>query len=137
MTKATVKSSGMGKAIGSIEKHSLCKDTPNEAAIKERVQLIKDTWNAKVKAQKIVSDGSIPAEAPKRPPEAASTPPVAKKAKTTSEDTKKSSFSSLLKKVSGPSKVVAESPKAEAMNGTSAMVSQMPNGGGNSPKGRV
>jgi hypothetical protein len=57
VTKSIVKESGMGKAIGSIEKHRLCAGTLNEAGIKERVKQIKETWNTSVKALKdTVSD---------------------------------------------------------------------------------
>lgn len=52
VTKSIVKQSGMGKAIGSIEKHSICAGTPNESAIMDRVQGIKKAWNASVKARK-------------------------------------------------------------------------------------
>jgi hypothetical protein len=52
VTKSLVKQSGMGKAIGSIEKHSICAGTPNETAIMGRVQEIKAAWNASVKARK-------------------------------------------------------------------------------------
>lgn len=52
VTKSVVKESGMGKAIGSVEKHSLCVNTPNEPAIKLRVKQIKDAWNKSVKALK-------------------------------------------------------------------------------------
>lgn len=52
VTKSVVLSSGMGKAVGSIEKHKIGEGTPNEEAIKERVQQIKDAWNASVKAMK-------------------------------------------------------------------------------------
>jgi hypothetical protein len=52
VTKLLVKNSGMGKAIGSIEKHPICAGTPNESAIMDRVQKIKTAWNASVKARK-------------------------------------------------------------------------------------
>lgn len=52
VTKSHVKQSGMGKAIGSIEKHPICAGTPNQAAIMDRVQGIKSAWNASVKARK-------------------------------------------------------------------------------------
>lgn len=47
-----MKTSGMGKAIGALEKHKICAGTPNESAIKERSQLIRDSWNSSVKAKK-------------------------------------------------------------------------------------
>lgn len=52
VTKTIVKQSGMGKAIGSIEKHSICAGTPNETAIMDRVHGIKSAWNSSVKARK-------------------------------------------------------------------------------------
>lgn len=52
VTKSIVKQSGMGKAIGSIGKHSMCAGTPNETAIMDRVAGIKSAWNASVKARK-------------------------------------------------------------------------------------
>lgn len=52
VTKSLVKQSGMGKAIGSIEKHPICANTPNQQAIVDRVQQIKTAWNASVKARK-------------------------------------------------------------------------------------
>lgn len=105
----------MGKAIGSIEKHKICVDTPNESAIKERVQAVKDAWHASVKALKSAKAPSEPKTVVKRPIEnPAPSPSSAKKIKT--DEPKKassSSFSSLLKKVSSTSsssfaKVVAE-----------------------------
>lgn len=50
VTKSIVKDSGMGKAIGSIEKHKICAGSPNESAVKERVKKIKAAWNQSVKA---------------------------------------------------------------------------------------
>ena len=52
VTKSLVKESGMGKAIGSIEKNKICAGTPNEIAVKEREKGIKDAWNKSVKALK-------------------------------------------------------------------------------------
>ena len=52
VTKPIVKVSGMGKAVGSIEKHNICLGTPNETTIKEKVQQIKEAWNKSVKALK-------------------------------------------------------------------------------------
>ena len=108
VTKATVKTSGMGRIIGTIEKHSICKDTPNEAAIGERVQQIKEAWNASVKAQKAkeaaAASLSTSSSSNKRAPEeVTSSPSSVKRVKT--EDMKGSSFSSLLKKVSASAKV--------------------------------
>lgn len=99
MTKSTVKDSGMGKAIGSVEKHRLCKDTPNESAIKNRVQQVKDAWHASVKARKpldLAKDGS------KRASDSSPThAPSVKRIKVEIDPKKSSSFSTLLKKVSG------------------------------------
>lgn len=52
VTKSVVKESGMGKAIGSIEKHPICAGTLNETAVRERVDKIKAAWNKSVKALK-------------------------------------------------------------------------------------
>ena len=52
VTKSVVKDSGMGKAIGSIEKHPVCSGTLNETAVRERVEKIKTAWNKSVKALK-------------------------------------------------------------------------------------
>lgn len=52
VTKSVVKNSGMGKAIGQIDKHRICAGTLNEGAIKERVKAIKDAWNKSVKSLK-------------------------------------------------------------------------------------
>lgn len=102
VTKSVVKDSGMGKLIGSIEKHSICKGTPNETAIKERVERVKSSWNASVKARK--AQDATSSQPAKRPAEiAAASPAPAKKPKTSDEPKKtSSSFSSLLKKVSRP-----------------------------------
>lgn len=124
VTKTVVKSSGMGKAIGAIEKHSACKGTPNEAAIIERVANIKEAWQKSVKARKAqapppasnpVASGPPPSAAAQVPPPpavgvaagekrdapsgSASGSSVAKKPKPSTNPT--SSFSSLLAKVSG------------------------------------
>jgi len=129
VTKSVVKDSGMGKAIGSIEKHSKCKDTPNESAIKERVQRVKDEWQASVKARKVktkLKDETV--DSPKRPLElsiSASSPTV-KRTKTGSSTT---AFSSLLKKVSKPAATDAAKkdalekkplPKAETQSSSTA-----------------
>jgi hypothetical protein len=52
VTKEAVKESGMGKAIGSIEKHPICAGTPNEGVIRDRLLDVKNAWNASVKANK-------------------------------------------------------------------------------------
>ena len=103
VTKTVVKGSGMGKAIGSIEKHSKCKGSPNETAISERVQQVKDAWQASVKAKKPNDTLTIKesASSPKRPVEVSAPSPVPKRAKTEPE-LKTTAFSSLLKKVQKP-----------------------------------
>jgi hypothetical protein len=99
VTKSVVKSSGMGRAVGSIEKHKLCAGTPNESAIKERVQAVKDAWQASVKARKS-QDPEPPKPAPKRPaPVDVQSPTSPKRVKTETSTKKFSSISSLLKKV--------------------------------------
>jgi TFIIS helical bundle-like domain len=105
VTKSTIKDSGLGKAIGAIGKHSICKDSPNESAINDRVQKVKDAWNALAKARKPVE---ISKDAVKReaPDELSSTSP-SKKHKTDIEPKKVSSFTNLLKKVSGSPNGVA------------------------------
>lgn len=118
VTKSTIKDSGLGKAIGSIEKQSFCKGTPNEAAIVDRVQKVKSAWSAVVKSQKTAA----PKVAPKRA--AAPTPaPVAKKAKP-SNSVKTNSFSSLLKKVAGPSSASAVAATNHAI-GASAVAAKL------------
>lgn len=52
VTKAAIKDSGMGTTIGTIGKHPICRDTPNEHAIKEKINDLKDSWNSTVKARK-------------------------------------------------------------------------------------
>jgi hypothetical protein len=101
VTKSVVKASGMGKAIGSIEKHNLVVGTPNESAVKNRVQSIKDSWHASVKALKAIDTPVATNTATKRQIESpASSPSSAKRIKVVDESKKVSSFSSLLKKVS-------------------------------------
>mmetsp|Transcript_27438 Transcript_27438/g.65869 ORF Transcript_27438/g.65869 Transcript_27438/m.65869 type:complete len:746 (+) Transcript_27438:1751-3988(+) len=60
VTKSIVKDSGMGKTVGTIEKKSICAGTPNESAIKSRVQAIKDSWKESVKARKEETAASAP-----------------------------------------------------------------------------
>ena len=131
--KTHVKKSGMGKLIGSIEKHAMVKGTPNEAAVSDRVQKVKDAWQASVKARK--ARDAAAAEATKKSEEAAkaaaaaaipkksgevaskkreanstSSPTSAKRTKTV-DSGKSSSLSSLLGRVSGTS---SSGTKAEA-----------------------
>jgi len=96
----------MGKAVGMVTKHSICKGTPNESAINTRVDAIKEAWKASVKALKSLDNTSESRSSTgsKRPPEVASSPVSAKKTKTEPVKTQGSSFSSLMKKVSGPAK---------------------------------
>jgi hypothetical protein len=100
VTKSVVKASGMGKAIGSIEKHSLVVGTPNEEAVKNRVQSIKDSWHASVKVLKGKDTPAATNTAVKRQIESPeSSPASAKRVKVADDSKKVSSFSSLLKKV--------------------------------------
>ena len=57
VSKAVVKDSGMGKAIGSIEKSDTFRGNPNETTIKERVQALKNAWQKSVKAMKVRIEG--------------------------------------------------------------------------------
>lgn len=120
VTKSTVKTSGMGKIIGTIEKHSFCKGTPNEAAIISRVQEIKEAWNKSVKARKaaeVTSDSSNGSNK-RTSADAALSPSATKRVKSDPDAKKTPSFSSLLKKVSGSSKAAAtESPSTAAKKG--------------------
>ena len=103
VTKSIVKESGMGKAVGSIGKHRLIVDSPNKVAITERVNAIKDAWHKSVKVRKDRPQNSTAVasgqpSSTKRALGSHSLPSSpAKKIKT--DDNKKSSFSSLLKKV--------------------------------------
>jgi hypothetical protein len=96
----------MGKAIGTIEKHPMCKGSPNEAAISKRVQDIKEAWNASVKARKAIeSTSEVSITSNKRTNEEINDSQLSsKKPKVSSTGKKSSSFSTLLKKVSGPPK---------------------------------
>jgi hypothetical protein len=107
VNKAAVQDSGMGKAIGIIGKHAMCKGTPNESAIKDRVQQIKDAWHASVKARKPLDTTK---ETVKRVAQEQPSISPAKRHKTDVEQKKSSSFTNLLKKVSGsPNGVVSVS----------------------------
>ena len=59
--KAIVKESGMGKAIGSLAKDKFCRG-PNENAVQERVDQIKDAWHASVKARKVSATPDVKKE---------------------------------------------------------------------------
>jgi hypothetical protein len=151
VTKSIVKESGMGKAIGSIEKHKICADSPNAVAVKERVAKIKSAWHKSVKAlaEKVLA--GIPSQefyfvivtrvlsnlflflapqtpAPKREsePSQLDSHPVAKKART--EEKKPSSFSTLLKKVKPESNPVSE--KSISSDVTEPTTNTTKNGGG-------
>lgn len=124
VTKSVVKESGMGKTIGAVEKHRICKGSPNESVIKERVQKIKDVWNASVKSRK-TDDGSMNAH--KRPLDKEIEQQTTKRVKASEDSKRGTSFSSLLKKVSRASSdksspstatVVAISSDAESTKGT-------------------
>ena len=99
VTKSVVKDSGMGKAVGSIEKHSKCNGTPNESAIKERVQRVKDEWQASVKARK-AKNATESSKRPSDVPLSVSSPTL-KRPKTEARPSS-TAFSTLLKKVSKP-----------------------------------
>lgn len=135
VTKTVVKNSGMGKTIGSIEKHRLCAGTPNESAVKERVQRVKDAWQASVKARKPPDSQSTSGsakEAGKRKVDAVSpsSPSLSAKRVRSVDETKKGSFSSLLKKVSGPKDGKDASPtSSKGSTNVTASGSSPQNGG--------
>lgn len=128
--KATIKDSGLGKAVGAIERHRICKGTPNEAAIKERVQQIKDSWQARVKAQKIqesTTDGTgLKRSLPDSTSVSASASKKAKPSAPTEEVKKVSTFSSLLKKVTASPPAVANGMKDTGSSGTKKTISNVP-----------
>ena len=118
VTKATIKDSGLGITIGTIGKHAICKDTPNEHAIKERINQLKDSWKSSVKARKALEPSkesvkiekskpsSPPSEATKRvAPDSGSPNSSAKRLKTDierkvdAEPKKATLFNSLIKTV--------------------------------------
>mmetsp|Transcript_13655 Transcript_13655/g.31039 ORF Transcript_13655/g.31039 Transcript_13655/m.31039 type:complete len:703 (+) Transcript_13655:1410-3518(+) len=111
----------MGKAIGAVEKHSVCKGTPNESAIVERVSNIKEKWQASVKARKSelasatkpstsVGSAPTPSTSGVKREVAESSPTTAKRTKVGS-----SSFSSLMKKVSSSSTSTSKSSDASTI----------------------
>lgn len=55
VSKEMVTSSRLGKLVSSVEKHSICVGTANEAAVKTRITQVKEHWSASVKAMKNVS----------------------------------------------------------------------------------
>lgn len=106
VNKSNVKDSGMGKAIGSIDKHKICAGTPNEAGIKERVSKVKAAWQKSVKLLKekkneLPVEASSQLETSKRDLDSnVDVAPASKKARTETDEKKKpSSLSSLLNKV--------------------------------------
>lgn len=142
VTKSVVKDSGMGKAVGALPKHKICAGTANETAIRDRVEKVKDAWNASVKAHKSQSAPSTkpPTTAPPPTTETStgsssstsptiipakraadksnSSPGSAKRIKMDVPSTKKtSSFSSLLQKVS------ADAPKRKLPSETGSQES--------------
>lgn len=133
-----IKDSGVGKAVGAIEKHSICVGSPNEKAIKERVDRVKDVWKKLVKAKKEQSTVKASRESTKRPIESVgkpdtSSPQVVKKIKSASIDDSKKSFSTLLKKVSSPSskqdanaKLAAKVKAASTLKATQPLAVEVP-----------
>jgi hypothetical protein len=127
VTKSVVKESGMGKAIGSMEKLKMYIGTLNEEPIKERVSKIKEAWNKSVKSRKEKTnenEATVSKATHKRGLDDLSqiSAPIGKKSKF--EDTKKlSSLSSLMKKMAPASKqllkTTTESAKAtESVDGS-------------------
>ncbi|KAL7542505.1 hypothetical protein ACHAXR_011836 [Thalassiosira sp. AJA248-18] len=102
VTKQMVTTSRLGKTVSSVEKHSICVGTANEASIKSRIQQVKERWSASVKALKNGSN-TVTKAAAKRPPEE-DIPPTTKKAKREG-----SSLSNLLKKVENTNNVASSS----------------------------
>mmetsp|Transcript_25460 Transcript_25460/g.47448 ORF Transcript_25460/g.47448 Transcript_25460/m.47448 type:complete len:872 (-) Transcript_25460:2332-4947(-) len=149
VTKTVVKESGMGKAIGSVEKNKICAGTPNEEPIKERVSTIKDAWHKSVKVRKektpepassdsnpSVNSSNETKASVKRELDSSSSQtaqPITKKAKV--EDSKKSSVSSLLQKMAPSSKAIstngAASKKASAQKKQKKRVKWKDHFGGN------
>lgn len=130
VTKSVVKSSGMGKVIGTIEKHRICVGSGNEDAIQTRVAAVKEAWNASVKA---LGEKSSPDSTKREYDQDIINPNVSKKAKTES-----SSFASLMKKVaaSPPSKHVplSKPPFTPATPGAPAVSATEQNGLPTKPK---
>jgi TFIIS helical bundle-like domain len=146
VTKSNVKDSGMGKAIGSIEKHKMCVGTANEASIKERVVSVKSAWQKSVKSLKeknssVETSSELESQSmgssSKREIDASSKidlAPSAKKART--DDKKKSSsLLSLLNKVKPDSDPSKKSMAESEVNSSSETKAKVPGGGhdGRSP----
>jgi hypothetical protein len=111
VTTSAVKDSGLGIAVGDIGKHVICKGTPNEATIKERVQLVKDAWRASVKARKLLE---APKQAVKRVAPESPSPSPGKRIKTDIESKKPTSLTSYIKKVSGSPNGVVSTSKSDS-----------------------
>ena len=111
VTKSLVKGSGMGKVIGTIDKHKICAGTPNESAIKDRIVRIKDSWNASVKALKSQDSNGGTKTSKRALDSQGGSPTAAKRSKTLDDSKKGTSFTSLIKKVS--SSVRSRSAPAE------------------------
>lgn len=113
-----VKQSGLGKLVGSIEKHRICSG-PNATNIQERVDLVKSSWKASVKARKIAEGSSQPAskiavDSKRQAPESSSVASPSAKRPKVSDSPSKSSLSSLLTKMSGNSSGSSPGPSAES-----------------------
>jgi len=107
VTKEMITQSNAGKAVAAVKTHSICKGTPNESAIKERVAKLKEEWSASVRARKneVTNKSAISAKRPAPAPAFADGQSLPKKAKPTIAHSppigakKSSSLSSLLQKV--------------------------------------
>jgi hypothetical protein len=120
VTKSIVKESGLGKLVGSLEKHRICANSPNKVAIVERINVIKEAWHKSVKLRKDRLQRNVPTSdktSSKRSSESSPKQysPTAKKVKV--DDTKKSSFSSLLKKVDTASVLNSSDKSSSLANG--------------------
>ena len=149
VTKSIVLDSGMGKAVRDIEKHKICAGTPNEPAIKSRVQEVKDAWNASVKVNKVfmqydtvreqcrqhsphmlLSSFAISlqdAKKKKRPLESSSDNSPTKRSKVDDQGKKSSSFAKLLMKVSSTDEKTppgAKSADTSSDNSTASSIGQ-------------
>ena len=123
MTKNSIKDSGLGKAVGAVEKHRVCKGSIHANAIVQRVEQIKQAWHARVKSQKIQETTSETSGSKRSSEKDVISPNATKKLKQTTvvDDKKVSSFSTLLKKVSA-------SPPAPAANAPVTNTNKAPTG---------
>ena len=55
VTKELVTVSKLGKTVSSVEKHKFCIEGANQAAIRSRIQQVKEQWSASVKSLRNVS----------------------------------------------------------------------------------